>query len=117
MKILVLEDNPNRVEMFKSIYGTEELTLCRTYSEFKEAIYTTRYDKVYLDHDLGIDGTGMDAVHLITNQNLQRQADFVVHSMNYPAAERMVEELGLHGYTVAMVPFIQLTAQLTKLLA
>lgn len=52
------------------------------------------WDEVFLDHDLGSDseGSGSDIVkHIVATR--PKVDMFVVHSMNAPAAERMVSDL------------------------
>jgi hypothetical protein len=57
------------------------------------------WDEVFLDHDLGSDseGSGSDIVrHIVATRPLVDL--FVVHSMNAPAAERMISDLVDAGY-------------------
>jgi len=89
MKILILDDQPERHEGFIKIYHGHELTHTWTYSECVRAMKATKFDLVCLDHDLGdlawhnaslapqTDKVKVESLHF----NLEYSPDYTTDSM------------------------------------
>lgn len=116
MKILFLDDDPNRGERFLREHG--DVVWTKTARSTIDVLFDfDPFDVVYLDHDLGgevyVDSgredTGMEVVRWV-EANRPAVGRFVVHSLNYPAAAQMVGRLRDAGYEAEYVPFTRLFA-------
>lgn len=77
--------------------------------------YTSRLDRVWLDHDLGgkqyvhsgREDCGMEVIRWLEKQSPLNYSEchFIMHSWNLPAAKRMAQRLNRIGYSVTQVPF------------
>jgi len=115
MKVLFLDDNPKRLFEFKS--NIPSAVLAATAEEMIQLLFELEETAkcVFLDHDLGglvyIDPsskeTGMEVVRWVV-QNKPDVQRFVIHSLNYEAAQSMVEKLNTAGYKAEYVPFMNL---------
>lgn len=110
LSILLLEDDAVRVVAFRkrlSATGREyELTHYEKSSEAIDALKANKYDMILLDHDLGgrtyVDHTndkedcGMRVAEFfsIRPEQVRQHGPIVVHSLNGPAAQQMVELIG-----------------------
>lgn len=52
MKILILEDDELRKELFRSKLSTHELYITDNVEEFKKLLMGSKFDVLFLDHDL-----------------------------------------------------------------
>ena len=117
MKIFILEDTTERIESFKSRLSKHDLTIFTdNATEAQEAIKNNNYDIILLDHDLG-SKHGMDSVEqdtgyqfalIMVNNNLQKDATIIIHSMNPTGANHILNLLRLHDYNVQWIPFSML---------
>lgn len=113
MSTLFLDDDPERLRWAKQ----QLFAVCvSTAQECIDMLGEGPWGMVCLDHDLGgesddpkcegPDGkTGLDVVRWIVKHRPTVLAGFLVHSLNAPAAERMVDELTKAGYHARRVPF------------
>jgi DNA-binding NarL/FixJ family response regulator len=116
MKILILEDNPIRIEQFRQLLKNQELTITDTVSCAEELCKQINYDIMFLDHDLGCriwvdsqeENTGYQFVKWLVEISLQRKALIYIHSMNPVGANKMLNLLLDNGYDGIWVPFPQL---------
>jgi CheY-like chemotaxis protein len=116
-RVLFLDDMDARLRWATKNLG-DNLTLVVT---AEDAIYelrqTDEFDVVYLDHDLGgetyVDprrpDTGSGVVRWIV-ANKPKIGEVVVHSLNTPAANYMVQDLREAGYAASYIPFTTLYA-------
>lgn len=113
MKILILEDNKERIEWFKRIYKNHELFIFTDLVSAKNFIMFQEIDVLFLDHDLEeknleaveLGLTGYDfCLFLITNYLCKHSAIFI-HSMNPCGAAKMEEVLKSYGYEAQWIPF------------
>jgi hypothetical protein len=105
-KILFLDDSTRRARHFRAKCpgSTWVKTAERCIAELGEE----SWDEVHLDHDLGAKRTpGMAVVEHMKAHKPDHLQDtsFVVHSLNVPAAELMVEGLESAGYECEYRPF------------
>lgn len=116
MKILILEDNQERINKFKELFKNQEVFI---YSNICDAIASCglyKFDVLLLDHDLDgriwvdsrEDNTGYTFVKHLIMQNLQKEALIYIHSMNPIGANRMLNLLLDNGYDGIWIPFPQL---------
>lgn len=107
MKILILEDNQERIKLFKEWFKEHDLTICETAKECLSKLHI-RYDWIFLDHDLGgeifvdsdEENTGYQVAKKIPD-TINKDTDIIIHSLNYVGAMRMKNKLK----NVKYVPF------------
>lgn len=105
MKILVLDDDQNRLDIFKKNIDMKLQSALAHYAMTSaEAIQRLQsnsdYDYIFLDRDLG-EGvpTGEDVVDfLIENSYPIEKVGIIIHSWNIPAGKRMHERLLSAGF-------------------
>ena len=116
-RILFLDDSPARLAWAKRTFGPgNDLTLVETAeAAIKALALADPWDGVYLDHDLGgetyVDSnrpdTGMEVVRwMVENRPVVERV--IVHSMNTPAGNAMVQKLRDGGYDAYYVMFLRL---------
>ena len=121
MRIFILEDDQERVELFKEVLKNDELTIVDTAESAIELLNMLSFDLILLDHDLGglqmvgtnNTNTGSEVVRWM----VMNQGDFptiIVHSHNPPAAESMQNQLRDNGYTCHRIPFSKLIFNLRE---
>lgn len=105
MKILILEDDENRVQKFKQNFIGCELFITHLPSQANEWLEKEEFDFIFLDHDLEdshyiVDCVSNETTGLCTaeflgnNMNLSKKATVVVHSLNPNGRTRMMAALG-----------------------
>lgn len=118
MNILILEDDPIRMVQFRQRLSDAGLphtiVHCQRAAEAIAALASNRFDLILLDHDLGgrtdVDHTdtqedcGMRVAEWfsIRPERVRMQGPIVVHSINGPAALRMVDLIG----ETAHIPYV-----------
>lgn len=116
MRILVLEDAQERIELFKKLLIGHQVDFKET-AESAIATLTEQegYDMLFLDHDLGGqiyvdsgDGTGFEVAKKLvedeTIYNKNRSAFVFVHSCNYYGAGNM-QALLMSKFKTLAFPF------------
>ncbi|MCI0559388.1 MAG: hypothetical protein MN733_12910 [Nitrososphaera sp.] len=111
MKLLLLEDDPQRIRWFRCVFDTWDIHVTNSVSEAIRLCEQNLYDRLYLDHDLGdfkpsiLQDSGYDfAQWLAERPALQHEATVIIHSVNPGGAERMWQALS-QTRDVAIVPF------------
>lgn len=120
MKILFLDDDENRHEVFSKKFHAgsspdDSLVAVRTVNECVEALKSQGpFDKIFLDHDLGgqiyvkeTEGTGYQ-VALFIESELDDELlppKVIVHSYNQAGAFRMINAIRNRIYNARWVPF------------
>jgi len=118
-KILILEDDPNRMEVFRVAFkDRHEISAADNAADFITLLNTQAAEVIFLDHDLGglqfVDtadkNTGSEVVrHLVANFGGSHSVPIIIHSHNTPAAARMQDTLRAGGFRkVYMIPFAKL---------
>jgi hypothetical protein len=122
MRILILEDDEQRIDTFRKTLGVgNEVIYARTYEEFVVALelhsFPEPFDLATLDHDLGdihafADGrkyefTGANAVDYIVHgiPPKARPRKIIIHSFNKPGADNMMRTLASAGIPFEYKPF------------
>lgn len=96
MRILVLDDEPARHELFKAAWGKHDITHAWTADEAEKALDGNRFNLVTLDHDLGpaSRGNGLRVARHIAQMPEDRQPyKVLVHSANPVGAQAMIDAL------------------------
>ena len=116
MKIVLVEDSEKRIEQFQELHGDDELHIFRTSMEaidfLSEHFYTTEWDILYLDNDLGYEGpkpnfyegSGEEVARYLI-QTRPRIKYIRIHSWNSPAAKRILSAVTSAGYNAEWIPF------------
>ena len=101
MKILILEDNAERIRIFKrNLERKHELFIFDQVEDAKNAIDSDGpFERIYLDHDLDQrifvdsdeDNTGYQLAKYIAEKKID--ADVILHTLNPYGAERMLAVL------------------------
>jgi len=105
MKILILEDNEYRIDTFTielkghDIDHTDNVEIC------KNRIRTTKYDLIFLDHDLGgeifvdsdVEQTGYHVAKIIP-YSINRNTKVIIHTHNPPGGTKMKEVIGENAF-------------------
>jgi hypothetical protein len=122
MNILILEDNPIRIDIFKNLFKSQTLFITDKVDIAIKACEDIVFDIMFLDHDLGgkiwvdssEENTGYNFLRLLVNFNnqnmtpIQKNALCYVHSMNPIGANNMVNLLHDYGRDAIWCPFNQL---------
>ena len=98
-KILIVEDNPDRVTVFFNMFESHNLTITNNVDIAISLLKTIKFDVVFLDHDLGPSSfidiectqyvkSGLDVVKTIMN-SVNMTSRFIIHSWNDIGAKNM----------------------------
>ena len=115
-RILVVEDDARRRIWFEARFADCERYMTDQVAVAIQWLSEWDYDLIFLDHDLleehyceviADDGqTGyVVAAWLANNPERQTQAQIIIHSLNYPGSDRMLEVLQSAGRRAEHVPF------------
>lgn len=99
-KILVVEDNSERIKFFKTIFSSASvLVFAENYNQ-AVSLLDNDFDLVFLDHDLEeehytgnslyADNTGYSLAEYIIENDLLLKAVFIVHSLNPIGSQNIV---------------------------
>jgi ActR/RegA family two-component response regulator len=96
MRVLVLEDDSNRVISFIEKFGNHSLLI--TEDAFEAIVYLDEelFDYIFLDYRLGKDsGSGFDVVNFLENEsdNLNNNVNIIIHSWDVAAVGEMLSKL------------------------
>lgn len=117
MKILILEDSPERHKLFKqNLIGTD-LTITEYVDECKKLMQENDYQALFLDHDLGgkvhvesggDEQTGYDIAKWLSEkpEGVSIPQLIVVHSLNESGRKNIIERLMGLDCKIADAPFI-----------
>lgn len=115
-RILLVEDDETRCSWFRARLRGRELDVTCDVATAISWLEERDYDAILLDHDLAEahyfsdeaddEHTGYAVAHwLATHPDSQPDAVIIIHSLNYPGAQRMVETLVASGRDAEHVPF------------
>jgi len=113
MKILILEDNLDRIEKFKILFKNQEVSHYDNAFDARQACKFNTFDILWLDHDLNgkiwedsfKEDTGYSFVKYIVDEGLQKKSLIYIHSMNPVGANLMLNYLRDNGYDGIWIPF------------
>lgn len=122
-RVLVLEDDSYRIDWFKMKLPSRTVFV-KTAEEAKEAIHKNgSFDAYFLDHDLGPDdyaayergepkttGNGTEVAEFLKKRGVDGSM-VIIHSFNFPAADRMMGIL--EGVSIAL-PFGSFNIRIVK---
>lgn len=110
-KILVIEDDRERIEEFTTHLQDHYLEFELTAPGAIETLQDCYFDYIFLDHDLdeentGIYGEGIDVVNfIVANKDAYKNTVFILHTMNPVGAENMEKVLKQAGLEVIKLPY------------
>ena len=112
-KVLVLEDNKQRIDFFNKIFKNYDYTICETAKEAMEVLDREEFNVIFLDHDLGgltfVDSSqeesGATVVRHIIARGSQKDAFFMIHSQNPVGAAYMLNLLVEYGRRAVLKSF------------
>lgn len=96
MRILILEDDTYRINVFVDMLHTHELTITENAYDAIEHLTTGVFDVIFLDHDLGKEnGTGSLVSSFLRESidNKNSGATVFIHSWNMVAVQRMHQDI------------------------
>jgi len=113
IKILILEDNPIRIEKFKELFRNQDIYLYSDTLCAKEACKIIEFDALWLDHDLNNriwedsqeENSGYQFVKWLVDNGLQKNSLNYIHSMNPIGANKMLNLLLDNGRDGIWIPF------------
>lgn len=108
IRILVVEDDPTRLEWFQKEFNGQDLTLATTAAAGVKYVNDEEFDVIFLDHDLGgrvfvdseDDNTGC-AVAKHIKASINAKTPVLIHSWN-PAGARNIQTVLKHA---VYIPF------------
>lgn len=113
MNILILEDDENRIRIFKHKFKKHWVITTDIASQAIKYLQTTVFDYIFLDHDLGgqqmqwdEQNCGMVVVDYMCNNLLSNKNKVIciVHSYNTPRGIVMKQKLQQVGYLADYMP-------------
>ena len=111
MKIFVLDDDHWRIGWFQNTFGAENMDFAYEPIRAIAKLCLNKYDKIFLDHDLGgaytrgPNGDGIDVVKVMHEEHLHLNTPIVVHTMNEDGAKKMMEIFSYDHKFVECIPF------------
>jgi CheY-like chemotaxis protein len=121
-RILILEDDPNRMEIFRDAFkDRHEIVHVDNARVCIDFLKNDNPDVLFLDHDLGGQtyvaesdaNTGSEVVRFLTSNACRWAGPIVVHSCNTIAAQAMEHDLRMAGYNKThRIPFTTLVQYL-----
>lgn len=114
-RILVLEDDANRVGVFRKLLIGRDVVYTEHAVDAIAALMTTVFDLILLDHDLGgqvfvdseEDDTGYQVAKVVPD-SINKDTTCIVHSLNFMGADLMV---ACSPKTMSYIPFPTLVTQ------
>lgn len=118
VRVLVLEDSPERIKAFKAFFGVHnDFVFDADFTDDAERaaalLQEKQHDLLLLDHDLG-EGSNPDPENngkRFTERVLELEGNIftsfaIVHSLNFGGASRMVEDIRQAGIRAISIPYI-----------
>lgn len=92
-KILVIDDDMKRNEFFAKIFKDKQVDFATNPDKAIDKLNNEQYDFLCLDYDLGLDQKGNKVADHIIENDLCRNTDILVHSMNKTGSKDLVDKL------------------------
>lgn len=112
MKILILEDNADRIFQFKKKLVDHEVTITDKPKECIKHLKLNKWDFIFLDHDMGNifekpgEGTGYEVAKWISDNPDKAPDKIFIHTMNNIGAASMMQILGDVGIRATYIPLL-----------
>ena len=104
MRVLVLEDNPERQEVFRKLFPG--CMVVSTYAGAVAALEGPRFDEVWLDFDIEFSFNGADVAFFMAQQPRDKWPDrAIVHSSNARGSLAIYMTLRKAGMQVEQRPY------------
>ena len=122
MRIFILEDDHERIELFRELVIGHELTIAEDAATAIAILGSdSGFDLFMLDHDLGNrqmvsnddKNTGSEVVRWIVQSSMKCPTT-IIHSYNPDGAESMFNALKKHGVDCHMIKFYDVAMRLRK---
>ena len=99
MRVFVLEDNPQRLELFRKTFP--DCVTAVSYPEAIAALEGPRFDLIYLDHDIPGSENGADVAFWMTRMPREKWPDkVIVHSWSVRGSLAIYVTLKRVGFEV-----------------
>jgi len=110
MRILILEDNFERIEFFKQLLKNHDIFITKDIQVALDFLRLNQCEVIFLDYDLGEDhltslNNGYELVKKIVEEKLQPNSQFYIHSLNPIGANQMVNLLRDYNYKAIWHPY------------
>ena len=126
-KILILEDNTERIKLFKKNLIGHDVKTTEFVDECKQYLTEYKFDFIFLDHDLGgktfvesggSEPTGYDIASWIVTDLKEENYPIAVliHSLNPYGAQKMFDEIEKIDVFRGVTPFVWQNENLSDLL-
>lgn len=109
LKILILEDAPERWEWFRSVFSDCDLTITDKASQACQEVHKGDYDLIFLDRDISHPTeSGEDVAWEMKMGQLAQDAIVVIHTVNPHGQRVMKRYLDSYHPSVYQIPFTEL---------
>ena len=107
MRILILEDDPNRFKWFRKTFADDDVTYTTRVPQDLSCLRGSSYDLIFLDRDLGWSTTesGEDVARVMKEEQLAKDACVVIHSVNPVGVEIMKNYLEEYHNSVKVIRY------------
>jgi len=113
MKILILEDNLERIDKIEQLYKNQELFIFDNVIDAFNTCKKLDFNVMLLDHDFGgqiwvdsnKENTGYQFLKMLIEKQLQKDALYYIHSTNPIGANKMLNLLLDNGYDGIWHPY------------
>lgn len=104
LKVLIVEDTPNRQKALINLYKEHAWILVNTVKRAQTLLSAYSFDLISLDYDLAGPEKG-DALAKEIKQSASAHSLIIIHSMNAPGAQRIIKVLP----QALSIPFSKIT--------
>jgi hypothetical protein len=125
IKILILEDDENRINKFRELFIGCDLWITANSDEANKWIGEEEFEYIFLDHDLEdeqyltwenpdivYENTGLKTARFLgDNLDLCSTAQIIIHTLNPHGRQNMLESM--RGRDITISPFTHLVKNLT----
>jgi len=111
--VFVLEDDPERINIFKSAFGEANVVVTKSTKEALELLRTRKFAKIFLDRDLSsLHESGEDVAWQMSQERICEMTPVVIHSENTRGQRVMARYLNGYHSDVSVIPFRKLRRSL-----
>lgn len=111
--VFILEDDPERIEIFKRAFGSSNVVSTQDVKEAINLLRVKKFAKVFLGRDLSNNvKNGEDVAWQMEQEKLCSDTPVVIHSENTHGQKVMARYIGRYHSDVSVVPFRELKKSL-----